>query len=159
HYVTAASPVTTRSPSATRSFSCRCTTDPAPKPLLSSPTSSSARPPSPAGLQHSTTCTCSSRARRLPRSPRTSPQRRLLMTAVADTVRVEALTSTAPHRRAGRGALGAVSTLALRRLALAVRTPRELLVPLLAPLLFAVVVAPALADTVGRSVGGVDYMT
>jgi ABC-2 type transport system permease protein len=80
------------------------------------------------------------------------------MTAVADTVRVEAPVSTAP-RRAEPGALRAVSTLALRRLALAARTPRELLVPLLAPLLFAVVVAPALADTVGRSVGGVDYMT
>ena len=52
-----------------------------------------------------------------------------------------------------------VLTLARRRLALSARTPRELLVPLLNPLLFALVVVPALADTLGGSVGGIDYMT
>jgi ABC-2 type transport system permease protein len=79
------------------------------------------------------------------------------MTAIADTVRVEAPAVT--ETRSRTGLLTAVSTLARRRFSLAARTPRELLIPLLAPLLFAVVVAPALADTVGRSVGGVDYMT
>jgi ABC-type polysaccharide/polyol phosphate export permease len=50
-------------------------------------------------------------------------------------------------------------TLARRRLALSARTPRELLIPLLNPLLFALVVVPALADTLGGTVGGIDYMT
>ena len=52
-----------------------------------------------------------------------------------------------------------MATLARRRLALSARTPRELLIPLLAPLLFAIVIAPALADTFGAAVGGIDYMT
>lgn len=52
-----------------------------------------------------------------------------------------------------------VVTLARRRLALSARTPRELLIPLLNPALFAVIVVPALADTLGGTVGGIDYMT
>ena len=52
-----------------------------------------------------------------------------------------------------------MATLARRRFAISARTPRELLIPLLAPLLFAMVVVPALADTFGTPVGGVDYMT
>src|SRR5437660_4552699 len=52
----------------------------------------------------------------------------------------------------------AVLTLARRRLALSARTPRELVVPLLTPVLFAVVIAPALKQALGgfRN-GGVDY--
>jgi ABC-2 type transport system permease protein len=64
---------------------------------------------------------------------------------------------TAPRSRTG--GLTALFTLARRRLALSVRTPRELLIPVLAPLLFAVVVAPALGDTFGAAPGGIDYMT
>ncbi len=64
---------------------------------------------------------------------------------------------TAGSRRVG--GLTAVATLARRRLALAARTPRELLIPVLAPLLFAVVIAPALADTFDAAPGGIDYMT
>jgi ABC-2 type transport system permease protein len=79
------------------------------------------------------------------------------MTALADPVRLE--TPARTETRSRTGPITAVSTFARRRFSLAARTPRELLIPLLAPLLFAVVVAPALADTVGRSVGGVDYMT
>jgi ABC-2 type transport system permease protein len=52
-----------------------------------------------------------------------------------------------------------VFTLARRRLALSARTPRELIIPLLTPVLFALVVAPALADTVGSPLRGIDYMT
>src|SRR5262249_38732154 len=52
----------------------------------------------------------------------------------------------------------ALSTLVRRRFALSVRTPRELLVPLLTPVLFALVIAPALADQV-TNVGGIDYMS
>lgn len=53
----------------------------------------------------------------------------------------------------------ATGTLASRRLSLSIRTPRELLVPVLTPLLFAIVIAPALADTFNARLGGIDYMT
>ena len=52
----------------------------------------------------------------------------------------------------------AFATLVRRRLALSVRTPRELVVPLMTPVLFAVVIAPAL-DSIGPNVPGFDYMT
>ena len=56
-------------------------------------------------------------------------------------------------------ALAAVVTLARRRFALTARTPREILVPLLTPVLFALVIAPALRDTIGNGRSGVDYMS
>ena len=70
------------------------------------------------------------------------------------------LTAPAPVRvrpRANR--LPALATLTRRRFALSARTPRELFVPLLTPILFAVVIAPALAKTVGKFQPGIDYMT
>jgi ABC-2 type transport system permease protein len=79
------------------------------------------------------------------------------MTAVTSTMTFEAPSLARPRSRTG--GLAAVSTLARRRLAISVRTPRELLIPLLAPLLFALVVVPALADTFGTPVAGVDYMS
>jgi ABC-2 type transport system permease protein len=79
------------------------------------------------------------------------------MTTVTSTVTLES--PIADRTRSGTGGPVAVTTLARRRLAISARTPRELLVPLLAPLLFALVVVPALADTFGTAVGGVDYMT
>src|SRR5215204_4255654 len=79
------------------------------------------------------------------------------MTAVTGTVTLETPTATRPRPRGG--GLAAVATLARRRFAISARTRRELLIPLLAPLLFALVVVPALADTFGTAVGGVDYMT
>ena len=56
--------------------------------------------------------------------------------------------------------LDAWSALTGRRLALSAHTPREVLAPLVTPILFALVIAPALATmipTAGR--GGVDYRT
>jgi ABC-2 type transport system permease protein len=51
-----------------------------------------------------------------------------------------------------------LATLARRRLALTVRTPRELFVPLMTPILFAVVIAPALKSAVGGLRGSsIDY--
>lgn len=79
------------------------------------------------------------------------------MTAVTSTVTFESPPVARPRSRTG--GLAAVSTLARRRLAISARTPRELLIPLLAPLLFALVVVPALADTFGTPVAGVDYMS
>src|SRR5437763_2394565 len=55
-------------------------------------------------------------------------------------------------------ALAPLGTLARRRFALTARTPRELVVPLLTPVLFAVVIAPALKSALGGfRGGGVDY--
>ena len=77
------------------------------------------------------------------------------MTTVSTTI--DPSTRAAPTHH--RGGLAAVATLARRRLALSARTPRELLLPALTPLLFALVIAPALADTFGAAPGGIDYMT
>ena len=79
------------------------------------------------------------------------------MSTITSPITLDARVVAPPRRRTG--SLTAMATLARRRLALSVRTPRELMIPLLAPLLFAVVIAPALADTFGASPGGVDYMT
>jgi ABC-2 type transport system permease protein len=53
----------------------------------------------------------------------------------------------------------AVPTLYRRRLTLTVRTPRELLVPLVTPVLFAVVIAPALASIIAAPGARTTYMT
>jgi ABC-2 type transport system permease protein len=58
---------------------------------------------------------------------------------------------TAPRRTAGPG-LGAIATLSRRRFQLTVRTPRELFVPLVTPILFALVIAPALMTALHTSV-------
>jgi ABC-2 type transport system permease protein len=50
-------------------------------------------------------------------------------------------------------------TITRRRFALSASTPRELLVPLLTPILFALVIAPALAKMVSHVSGGLDYST
>jgi ABC-type multidrug transport system permease subunit len=79
------------------------------------------------------------------------------VTTISTTVALPTPVDAAQGRRSG--GLAAVATLARRRLALSARTPRELLIPVLAPLLFAVVIAPALANTFNASPGGIDYMT
>jgi ABC-type multidrug transport system permease subunit len=60
--------------------------------------------------------------------------------------------------RARTGSFTAFATLARRRLALSARTPREIAVPLMTPILFALVIAPALAS-IGPKVAGLDYMS
>lgn len=50
-------------------------------------------------------------------------------------------------------------TLSRRRFALSAHTPREIVVPLLTPVLFAVVIAPALGQVLGTLRGGIDYMS
>lgn len=52
-----------------------------------------------------------------------------------------------------------VFILAARRLALTLRPPRALVIPLVAPVLFALVIAPALADTIARPGDHTTYMT
>lgn len=52
------------------------------------------------------------------------------------------------------------ATLARRRISLSAHTPREILAPLATPLLFALVIAPALAKIIqATGGGGVDYST
>ena len=68
-----------------------------------------------------------------------------------------------PVVRVGRAAspptfAAAIVTLVRRRAALSLRTPRELFVPLLTPVLFAMVIAPAL-DSIGPKIPGVDYLS
>jgi ABC-2 type transport system permease protein len=53
----------------------------------------------------------------------------------------------------------ATPALTRRRLALTVRSPRALVVPLLTPVLFALVIAPALANTIARPAAQNAYMT
>jgi ABC-2 type transport system permease protein len=55
-------------------------------------------------------------------------------------------------------ALRRLRTLVSRRLALSLRNPRAVLLPLATPVLIAVVIAPALAKAAGH-VDGIDYMT
>jgi ABC-2 type transport system permease protein len=52
---------------------------------------------------------------------------------------------------AARNPLGPLATLARRRFQLSARTPRELVVPLLTPILFAMVIAPALKQALHTS--------
>src|SRR6266705_6486304 len=57
----------------------------------------------------------------------------------------------APPRGVARPRLGPIATLAWRRFQLTVRTPRELFVPLITPILFALVIAPALKTALRTS--------
>ena len=56
-----------------------------------------------------------------------------------------------PRPLAASNPLGPLATLARRRFRLSVSTPRELVVPLLTPILFALVIAPALKDALHTS--------
>jgi len=78
------------------------------------------------------------------------------MTTITATDRIPVRTRRRPG--AGQDNLSALLTLARRRLALSASNPREIFVPLLTPLLFALVIAPALATLV-RSAPGLDYRT
>jgi len=64
----------------------------------------------------------------------------------------------AARRPAATPLAAALATLVRRRAALSLRTPRELFVPLLTPVLFALVIAPAL-DSIGPKIPGVDYLS
>jgi ABC-2 type transport system permease protein len=61
--------------------------------------------------------------------------------------------------RPRRSAVPALGVLSARRLALTIRSPRSLFVPILTPVLFAIVIAPALANTIAQPGGRTAYMT
>src|SRR6266702_7221902 len=66
------------------------------------------------------------------------------MTAISPEV-------TLPRRRVAQNPFAPLATLARRRFQLSARTPRELIVPLLTPILFALVIAPALKQALNTS--------
>ena len=67
---------------------------------------------------------------------------------------------TRPRAPARPSRPAAWATLARRRISLSAHTPREILAPLATPLLFALVIAPALAKIIqAAGGGGVDYST
>jgi ABC-2 type transport system permease protein len=63
------------------------------------------------------------------------------------------------ERRARFRAGNALATLTARRFALSARTPREIVVPLVNPVLFALVIAPALNKVLGGFHTGIDYVS
>ena len=78
------------------------------------------------------------------------------MTAVT-TIPPLTVPTTASHRAAG-SPLAALVALVRRRVSLSAHTPREVLVPLLTPILFADVIAPALAKAIPAT-RGIDYLS
>ena len=76
----------------------------------------------------------------------------MTITATPTTAAPLTIRSTPPKVRA-------VPALAVRRLALSVRSPRSLIIPVMNPVLFALVLAPALAHTVANPSGRTAYMT
>src|SRR6266487_7024742 len=79
------------------------------------------------------------------------------MTTVTAPAAGTRLAIAPPERRTSR--LAAFATLSRRRFALSAHTPREILVPLLTPVLFALVIAPALNEVVGGFTSGIDYVS
>lgn len=77
------------------------------------------------------------------------------------TTTVATLSATDQRHRAGTASkpVLAVPTLTKRRLQLSLQSPRAVVVPLAAPLLFALVIAPALASVVAPGPGRTAYMT
>ena len=77
------------------------------------------------------------------------------------TATVKGALAPAPNMPSRTGPIrrpAALATLTRRRLSLSASTPRAVIVPLLTPILFAVVIAPTLART-GGSIGSIDYMS
>jgi hypothetical protein len=71
-----------------------------------------------------------------------------------------AIPLTRPRAPARPSRPAAWATLARRRISLSAHTPREILAPLATPLLFALVIAPALAKIIqAAGGGGADYST
>jgi ABC-2 type transport system permease protein len=66
--------------------------------------------------------------------------------------------SAAQPKRPGISMFSPFATLSRRRFALSAHTPREIVVPLLTPILFADVIAPALAKSM-HTTGGINYLS
>jgi ABC-2 type transport system permease protein len=71
----------------------------------------------------------------------------------AETISLPVRAPTVPRPRLG----GAIRTLAARRAALTAHNPRQIAVPLVTPILFALVIAPALKSALGGLHSHIDY--
>src|SRR6266481_2316027 len=82
------------------------------------------------------------------------------MSAITSPVPAPAtrLRPTGPLAQPVTSRLSAFATLSRRRFSLSAHAPREILVPLLTPILFADVIAPALAKSMHFG-GGIDYLS
>jgi ABC-2 type transport system permease protein len=74
-------------------------------------------------------------------------------TAVTEPIALPPRAATPPRTPIGR----ALRTLAARRVALTAHNPRQIAVPMLTPILFAVVIAPALKTALGGLHTNIDY--
>lgn len=79
------------------------------------------------------------------------------MSTITATVPVVHLPGPPPQQRR-LSLFSPFATLSKRRFALSAHTPREILVPLLTPILFADVIAPALAKSM-HATGGINYLS
>src|SRR2546429_2956203 len=90
--------------------------------------------------------TCNSPAPAWPRRPEITTQRSKEMSAISPE-------AVLPRQRVTKNPLAPLATLAVRRFQLSTRTPRELVVPLLTPIMFALVIAPALKQALHTGSG------
>jgi ABC-2 type transport system permease protein len=77
-----------------------------------------------------------------------------MATTIAQPAARAARSTSPPRPRLGR----ALRTLAARRAALTARNPRQIAVPMLTPILFALVIAPALKSALGGLHSQIDYI-
>jgi ABC-2 type transport system permease protein len=77
---------------------------------------------------------------------------------MATTITAPAAFAPTPVRPRRTPRLGALRTLAARRAALTAHNPRQIAVPLLTPILFATVIAPALSKALGGLHSHIDYI-
>jgi ABC-2 type transport system permease protein len=77
---------------------------------------------------------------------------------MATTITAPAAFAPTPVRARPTPRLGALRTLASRRAALTAHNPRQIAVPLLTPILFATVIAPALSKALGGLHSHIDYI-
>jgi ABC-2 type transport system permease protein len=77
---------------------------------------------------------------------------------MATTITQPAAFAPTPVRARRTPSLGALRTLASRRAALTAHNPRQIAVPLLTPILFATVIAPALSKALGGLHSHIDYV-
>src|SRR3954462_10220947 len=76
-----------------------------------------------------------------------------MATTIAEPIKLAQRRAAPPRTGAGR----ALRTLALRRAALTAHNPRQIAVPMLTPILFALVIAPALKAALGGLHTSIEY--
>src|SRR5204863_5854232 len=95
------------------------------------------------------------------RRRRSVPGSRPSTTSICGSPAIASPTPPDPPTRKEKpmSAYAALATLSRRRFALSAHTPREIVVPLITPVLFALMIAPALNEVVGGFTPGIDYIS